>query len=122
MSKQRFSLRKRLKSFGYAFQGLQQFFISTHNAIIHAAATVVVIVLAVIVHLPLNKFLFVIVAIGLVWMAELFNTAIEKLCDMVYPHEHPQIKFIKDLSAAAVLVTSLMAVIIFLIIFIPVFV
>ena len=120
MQIQKFSVRKRTKSFQFAFHGLYQFFSTQHNAIIHAIATGVVITLSAIIKLPLNKFLFVIIAIGLVWMAELFNTAIEQLCDMVCPKQHPQIKFIKDVSAAAVLVTALIAVITACIIFIPV--
>ena len=121
MQTQKFSLRRRLKSFHYAFRGLYYFFTKTHNAIVHAVATVVVIVLAVIVQLPLSKLIFVIIAIGLVWMAELFNTAIEQICDMIHPQQHPKIKFIKDLAAAAVLVTAIMAFIIACIIFIPAF-
>jgi len=69
--------------------------------------------------LPPAKWLFIVIAIGLVWVAELFNTAIEKLCDMVCPEQHPQIKFIKDVSAAAVLVTAIIAMITGCIIFIP---
>jgi len=121
MEQQKFSWRNRLKSFRFAFNGLYQFFKTTHNAIIHAVATIAAFVLAVFVHLPLSKFLFLLFAIGIVWMAELFNTAIEKLCDMVHPGPHPQIKFIKDLSAAAVLIAAFVAVITAFIIFIPAF-
>ncbi|MEP6747387.1 MAG: diacylglycerol kinase family protein [Bacteroidota bacterium] len=119
MQTRKFSLRRRAKSFHFAFHGLFQFFNTQHNAIIHAAATGVVIVLSLLIKLPLTKFLFVIMAIGLVWVAELFNTAIEQLCDMVCPQQHPQIKFIKDVSAAAVLITAIMAIITACIIFIP---
>jgi len=121
MKENKFSFKQRAKSFQYAFQGLRQFFNTQHNAIIHAVATVLVIILAVIRKLPATEFLFIVVSIGLVWMAELFNTAIEKLCDMVCPQQHPQIKFIKDVSAAAVLITALVAVITACIIFIPAF-
>ncbi|MEO5681920.1 MAG: diacylglycerol kinase family protein [Chitinophagaceae bacterium] len=119
MQKEKFSLKQRARSFQFAFSGLYQFFTTQHNAIIHAVATGAVIALATIIHLPLSKFLFVIIAITLVWMAELFNTAIEQLCDMVCPQQHPQIKFIKDVSAAAVLVTAVMAFVTACIIFIP---
>ncbi len=120
MQVQKFSLRRRAKSFHFAFSGLRFFFQSQHNAIIHAIATGVVLVLACLVKLPVPKFLFILFAIGLVWVAELFNTALEQLCDMVCPQQHPQIKFIKDIAAAAVLVTALMAFITACIIFIPV--
>ncbi len=120
MQTQKFSLRKRAKSFHFAFHGLYRFFATQHNAIIHAMATVAAIALSLIMKLPATKMLFIIVAIGLVWMAELFNTAIEQLCDMVCPQQHPQIKYIKDISAAAVLVTAFIAVVTACIIFIPV--
>lgn len=119
MALQRFSLRKRAGSFRFAFQGLAQFFRTQHNAIIHAVATVAVLALAIVVRLPLTKLLFVIIAIGLVWIAELLNTAIEKLCDMIHPEIHPQVKFIKDVSAAAVLIAAIIAVITGCIVFIP---
>ena len=121
MQIEKFSLRRRAKSFHFAFDGLLQFFSTQHNAIIHAIATVIVMVLALVIHLPLTQLLFLLFSIGLVWMAELFNTAIEQLCDVVCLQQHPKIKFIKDVSAAAVLVTAAVAVAIASIIFIPVF-
>lgn len=122
MHTEKFSLRRRAKSFHFAFEGFRQFFATQHNAIIHAVATVVVILLAIIIPLPVTHLLFIIFSIGLVWMAELFNTAIEKLCDMLHPQQHPGIKFIKDVSAAAVLVTAIIAVATACIIFIPAFI
>jgi diacylglycerol kinase (ATP) len=122
MQTEKFSLRRRAKSFHFAYDGLVQFFTTQHNAIIHAVATVVVIVLAVVMQLPITQLLFIVFAAGLVWMAELFNTAIEQLCDMVCPQQHPNIKFIKDVSAAAVLVTAAVALVTACIIFIPAFI
>lgn len=122
MQTEKFSLRRRAKSFRFAFEGVQQFFTTQHNAIIHAVATAVAIIVAIIIPLPVTQLLFIIFSIGMVWMAELFNTAVEKLCDMVSPEPHPSIKFIKDVSAAAVLVTAIIAVATACIIFIPAFI
>ena len=58
-------------------------------------------------------------AIGFVWVAELFNTAIEKIMDFISKEQHPKIKLIKDLSAAAVLVAAMVAFITGCIVFIP---
>lgn len=121
MQTQKFSLRDRAKSFHYAFEGLQQFFLADHNAIIHAIATIAVITMCCFIKLSSTELLFIAIAIGMVWMAELFNSAIEKLCDVVCPQKHPAIKFIKDLSAAAVLVSSVISVVIGCVIFIPKF-
>jgi diacylglycerol kinase (ATP) len=121
MQTQKFSLRQRRKSFHFAITGLYQFFSTQHNAIIHGIATVLVIVLACTIKLTSTEFLFLAIATGLVWMTELLNTAIEKLCDLVCPEKHPAIKFIKDVSAAAVLITAITAVVIASVIFIPKF-
>ena len=114
-----FSIGARLKSFRYAFDGMRQFFGQQHNAILHAIATVIVIALCIVLKLRATEWLFITVVTGLVWMAELFNTAIEKLCDLVSPGFNPKVKFIKDVAAAAVLVSAITAAITGLIIFIP---
>ena len=56
---------------------------------------------------------------GAVWITEMLNSCIERLIDFFYPEEHPQIKFIKDLAAGAVLVAAITAVVAGLLIFIP---
>jgi len=61
----------------------------------------------------------IVLSVGLVWLAELFNTAIEKLCDVVSKEYHPAIKFIKDVSAAAVLVSAITAFVTGAIVFLP---
>lgn len=60
-------------------------------------------------------------ATGFVWTAELFNTSIEKLADKVTMEYNDTIKLVKDISAAAVLIASVAALITGLIIFIPKF-
>lgn len=61
-----------------------------------------------------------IIVIGLVFVSEIFNTAIKALCDFVSPQKHENIKQIKDLSAAAVLVSAIIAFIIGTLIFIQI--
>ena len=116
-----FSVRARLGSFRYAWEGLKAFFAGQHNAIVHAVATVVVIVLCFVVKLNPTELLVLTVVTGMVWITELLNTSIEKLCDLVSPGFNPKVKFIKDVAAAAVLVSAVMAVVAALIIFIPKF-
>jgi len=60
-------------------------------------------------------------AIGLVILSEMFNTAIEYLTDLVSPEMHPLAKKTKDVASGAVLIAALMAVVIGLFIFIPKF-
>jgi diacylglycerol kinase (ATP) len=114
-----FSLRARLKSFHYAFEGLNSFFSSQHNAIIHLLATALVFIASVFFNISKTEAIAVILATGFVWTAELFNTAVEKLADMVSKDFHPSIKFIKDVSAAAVLLSAIAAFLTGMIVFLP---
>jgi diacylglycerol kinase (ATP) len=111
MNTNKFSLADRFKSFRYAFAGLKVFFQTQHNARIHALATVVVVAAGFFARLSGVNWVLIMIAVAIVWMAELFNTAIEALCDMVMPEQHPKIKFIKDVAAAAVLVSAAGAII-----------
>lgn len=114
-----FSLKARFKSLGFAFEGLHAFFAAQHNAIIHSLMTILAFSAAVFFNVSKGEALAIVLATGLVWAAELFNTAIEKLADLVSKDFHPSIKFIKDVSAAAVLVSALAAFITGAIIFLP---
>ena len=51
-------------------------------------------------------------AVGLVLMAELFNTAVEVLADHLHPEQHPEIRAVKDIAAGAVLIASIFAVLV----------
>lgn len=119
VKKDAFSIKGRLKSFQYAFEGLNSFFCTQHNAIIHLVMTLLVFSAAVLYNVTKMEAIAITLAIGLVWTAELFNTAIEKLADLVSKEYHPAIKFIKDVSAAAVLLSALAALITGGIIFLP---
>jgi diacylglycerol kinase (ATP) len=63
--------------------------------------------------------LMITIAVGFVWIAEMFNTCIEKTMDFISTEKHPEIKSIKDIAAGAVLIASVTAFIIGLTIFIP---
>jgi diacylglycerol kinase (ATP) len=122
MQTARFSWKQRVKSFHYAWEGVIQFFKSQQNAFLHAAATIGVVILGYWKHISVTEWVFIVIMIALVWAFELMNTAIEALCDMVYPGPHPRIKIIKDVAAAAVLVMAAAAFVTGCIIFIPKFI
>ena len=119
VSSNSFSIKARLKSFQYAFEGLNSFFSTQHNAIIHLIMTLLAFSAAVFYNVTRIEGIAIALAIGFVWAAELFNTAIEKLADLVSKEYHPEIKFIKDVSAAAVLLSAVAALITGAIIFLP---
>jgi diacylglycerol kinase (ATP) len=116
-----FSLLARFKSIGYALEGIVIFFKTEHNALIHLAATIVVILLSIFFPISKIEALALVLTIGLVWVAEIFNTALEKAMDFISDEQLHAIKNIKDLSAAAVLVAAIIAIIVGGIVFIPKF-
>jgi diacylglycerol kinase len=82
-------------------------------------ATVVVTGAGFIFHLSAGKWLALVIAIAMVWITEAVNTAIEFLVDLISPEFNPLAGHIKDIAAAAVLLSALAAIIIGCIIFIP---
>lgn len=105
--------------FNYAWQGLKHVFKLELNFRIHLLIGLLVMIAGIILKLTLNEWLAVILVIGLVLVSEMFNTVVETLLDYLNPAIHPTAKIIKDISAGAVLVSALIAVIIGFIIFIP---
>ena len=74
-----------MKSFGYAFKGIFFLVSREHNAWIHLAITILVIGSAFYFDVTRGEWIILILCIGLVWMAEAFNTALEKMVDLVSP-------------------------------------
>ena len=114
-----FSFRARGRSFNYAFDGIKTFFKEEHNARIHLAATVIVVILSIVLPATIIEIIALALSIGFVWVAEIFNTTIEKAMDFVSTESDSRIKVIKDLSAAAVLVAAAAALVTGCLIFIP---
>lgn len=108
---------KVLRSFRFAGQGILDLFRYENNAKVHLLVAILVIGAGFLLTLSPVEWAVILTQIGLVWAAEAFNTAIEKLCDFVSPGLHPQIKAIKDLSSGAVLILTIVAVLVGLIIF-----
>lgn len=118
-SHKRFSISDRFRSFKYALAGFKTLFIEEHNARIHVFAAVIAVVLGLVLKISMNEWLALVIVIGLVFVCELFNTSLEALADFVSPGKHPQIKKVKDLAAAAVLMSAISALITGIIIFLP---
>jgi diacylglycerol kinase len=97
-------------AFGYAFAGLGAAWRTQPNLRIHAAIAVAVLAAGAFLRLSATSWALVALAIALVVGAELANTAIEAVVDLVSPEDHPLAKRAKDVAAAAVLVASAGAV------------
>ena len=115
-------MKRFLNSFIYAFNGLVYAFKTQLNFKIHCFAAIFVIALGAYVNLSITEWVWIAFAIGLVLIVELLNTGIEVLVDLISPQKHPKAGAIKDLVAAAVLVSAVVALIIGLFIFIPKFI
>jgi len=111
------NIRKMLRSFGYAFEGLAALFRYENNARFHLLAAIGVLLAGIGFDVDLKEWALIALAIGGVWAAEAFNTALEKMCDLVSSDVHPQIKAIKDLAAAGVLIMAGVALVIGVLIF-----
>jgi diacylglycerol kinase (ATP) len=114
-----FSVAARVRSFGHAFAGVAALLTTQHNAWIHALATVAVLVAGVVLRVSALEWALLCLAIGLVWLAEGLNTALEALCDRVAPEPHPLVRRAKDVAAGGVLLAACAAAAAGLIIFLP---
>ena len=114
-----FSIAARLRSIGYALEGMKALVASQHNAWIHLAATLAVVAAGLWFAVSGAEWLALILAIALVWCAEALNTAFEALCDVASPEHHPMVKRAKDIAAAAVLIATIGAVAVGLVVFGP---
>lgn len=112
-------LRSRQLSFKYAYEGLRHVLRTQPNSWIHLIAAALVGILAIWLQLPLRDLAVLILVIGLVWVTECVNTSIEAVVDQLSPQRHPAAKIAKDVGAAAVLISALIAVIVGLLILSP---
>ena len=115
----KYDLKKQLRSFGYAWKGIQSCVGKEQNLSFHLIAAMAVIIAGIVLGITRTEWIMVVMCIGTVIAAELFNTAIEKLVDLVSPERHPVAGQVKDIAAGAVLICAVAAAIIGLIIFIP---
>ena len=109
----------RVKSLVCAMQGVVQLVRTQPNARLHLLATVLVCAAGFYVGLDRIEWLWIIVAIVLVWSAEAFNTALELLADVLHPQQHPGIGRAKDMAAGAVLIAAVGAAVIGILVFLP---
>lgn len=106
-------------SFVHAFDGWGYMMRTTPNAWIHLAATIAILVVGVFLRLPLLNWAVLALAVGLVWVAEFVNTAVEFTVDLASPEIHPFAKIAKDVAAAGVLTAAGVAVVVGLLVLGP---
>ena len=111
--------QSRIKAIKYAFEGIAALLRTQPNIKVYLFFSLAVIAAGWVFAVTRLEWVLLAIAIGLVWAAEGFNTAVEGLVDMVSPEENPQAKLVKDISAGAVLITALLSAVVGLLIFGP---
>lgn len=122
MKSGKFSIQARLRSFTHAFRGLWWLIRDEHNSWIHLAIVAILVPACFILNISLTEWMIIILCIGLVLSLELINSAIERMADKISPHQDADIGKIKDIAAAAVLISAIASAIIGLIILVPKFI
>ncbi len=114
-------LTQRINSFRFAFQGIYVFFKNEIHAKIHLLAVFLVTIFGIYSKISPTEWCIILLCFALVLAAEMINSAIENVVDLISPELHPLAGKAKDLAAGAVLTASIFTVIIAALIFIPKF-
>jgi diacylglycerol kinase (ATP) len=107
------------RSLSTAFMGLVFVLRAEQNARIHLVFAIAALILGVVLGVSDTGLVAVFFAIILVFIAEVFNTALEKTLDLIEPQHNEQVRIIKDIAAGAVLVTAIGAAAIGIVVFGP---
>ncbi len=119
MNSNKFSMKSRIGSFKFAFHGLRLLFRKEHNSRIHLLAAIAAITLGLILKINPMEWSSLIIVTCIVFIAELMNTSIESLSDLVDPEWNEKIREAKDYAAAAVLISAIISIVVGGFIFIP---
>ena len=112
-------MKRVLKSFVFAFQGLKDSFLTEKNFQIEYVVALLITGAGIYFSLSATEWMILLLCFGLVLSLEIINSAIEKLCNKVCSEYDATIKKVKDMSAAAVLIAAIFSFIIGCIIFLP---
>ena len=114
-------LKGRLRSLTFALRGAWLLVTTEHSIMVQFGIAIIMTVVGFVMGISAQEWVFQLLAIGLVLVAESLNTGLEKLSDFVHPEYHQRIGFIKDISAGAATFAAIIAIIIGLIIYVPKF-
>ena len=112
-------MNKFIRGFRFAFQGLWYACKTQLNFRVHLFCAAISIALGFFLKISAAEWLWIILSIGIVLLTEIINTAIELLVDLVSPGYNEKAGDVKDMCAAAVLVTAMTALVIGIVIFLP---
>lgn len=119
MKNNSFSLASRKSSFKNAMNGFRTFAKFEVNGKIQLICAISALSLGYLFNISKGEWIALLITISVVLAVEIVNSAIERVCDLYSKEYSPQIREIKDLSASAVLVTSVAAMINGILILVP---
>lgn len=119
MKNSTFNIKSRAASLRHALQGLLQFAHSEINGKIQIVVAITVIILGILFDISLFDWTALVLSIAAVLALEIVNTALEKVCNLYSIEKSSELRDVKDLGAAAVLITSVAALVNGILIFVP---
>lgn len=111
--------KKFIKSFKYAFEGIHYAFKNDQNLLVHLLVAFLVINISIALHVSPSQMAILGLTMMMVITAEMINSAIEKMVDLITKEHRQEAKIAKDVAAGMVLVTAIAAAIIGTLIFLP---
>ncbi|MCR5574617.1 MAG: diacylglycerol kinase family protein [Bacteroidaceae bacterium] len=114
-----YDFKKQMRSFKFAWKGIMTCAGHEQNITFHLIVAILVVVAGYVFDITKAEWTAVVICIGMVVTAELFNSSIERLVDMVSPQWQKIAGEVKDIAAGAVLVTAAAAAIVGIIVFLP---
>ena len=112
-------LKRLFKSFKYALTGLNKVFWEEQNFRLDLIIAILIFWLAVFLKIMVWQFIILVLVIALVLILEIINSIFERFVDLLKPRIHEYVKDIKDMTAAAVFIGALAAIVIGILIFLP---
>lgn len=112
-------MKRFIQSAKHAFHGVKMVYKEEPNFRIHIRVALLVVLFGFLLSVTLIEWMLLAVVMGLVLVAEIINSLIERLLDLIKPTTNTYIKEMKDVMAAAVVVCAVVSVIVGLIIFLP---
>lgn len=109
----------RLESFKYALAGLVYMFRRERSTRLLVALTILVVVLCLWLEISMTQFALCLISVGMVWMGEVLNSAIEAVVDLSVDGLHPLAKVAKDVGSTATLIATIVALVVNLMILLP---
>lgn len=112
-------MKRLFKSFGFALQGIASALQSEMNLRIHLLVSFGVVVFGIALDISLYEWMLCLLCMMVVIALELFNTAIERVVDLLSPEKQPLARVAKDAAAGAVFWAALLSFVIGVLIFLP---